>query len=303
MTGAPRRRVEEERFGREQDRRGSLSAEKDEADKIRREMMRLHFSERAKFEMGVDDQGAAEESSPVVSTARAERTAAGQAAMVAEVLTRPVLQKELSDEGRKILINSLVAVPHSYQCPITMDVMSHPVVAADGHTYESDAIESWFNQASSSQAPPTSPMTGERLPHKTLVPNRSLKSAISEFQERRSLITHSQTQLHESEKEAKIISDLASSALELLEEAERRSKAAVGAARAEVEHKEMTKQPVSPREPISPRGAAQLEADEESDDEGAGAGAGGGPGHGYVSDDDGPPAPVSPRFSHTFLWE
>ena len=148
-------------------------------ERVRRDEMRLHFTERAKFEYGGDAAGA--EDAPLVS-ARAARTAGGRDAMVAEVLSRPSLQKELSEHGRELLINAFTDVPHSYQCPITMEVMAQPVVAADGHTYERAAIESWFRQNSSS------PMTGEQLPNTTLIPNRSLQSAIAEFQERRGLI-------------------------------------------------------------------------------------------------------------------
>ena len=29
-------------------------------------------------------------------------------------------------------------------CPITQEIMTEPVVAADGHTYEKKAIEAWL---------------------------------------------------------------------------------------------------------------------------------------------------------------
>jgi len=158
-----------------------------EEERKKREEMRLHFTERAKFEYGgADDAAGAAEEAPMVS-ARAARTAAGRDTMLAEVLTRPSFQKELSDAGREILIGALTDVPHSYQCPITMEVMQKPVVAADGHTYERDAIASWFAMNS------TSPMTGEPLLNTTLIPNHSLQSAISDFQERRGLINKTQT--------------------------------------------------------------------------------------------------------------
>lgn len=35
------------------------------------------------------------------------------------------------------------AVPAMFVCPITQDLMDDPVVAADGYTYERDAIQEW----------------------------------------------------------------------------------------------------------------------------------------------------------------
>ena len=65
-----------------------------------------------------------------------------------------------------------------------MEVMQNPVIAQDGHTYERSAIEEWFSRSASAN----SPMTGERLPNKTLIPNRSLQSAIKDFKARQDAI-------------------------------------------------------------------------------------------------------------------
>lgn len=46
------------------------------------------------------------------------------------------------------------------------------VIAADGHSYEREAIEAWLSDHN------TSPITNLALPHKQLVPNRAVKSAI-----------------------------------------------------------------------------------------------------------------------------
>ncbi|KAK9814800.1 hypothetical protein WJX72_011673 [[Myrmecia] bisecta] len=50
-------------------------------------------------------------------------------------------------------------------CPITQVVVVDPVIAADGHTYERFAIESWFSSHN------TSPMTNEPVASRALVPN------------------------------------------------------------------------------------------------------------------------------------
>ena len=54
------------------------------------------------------------------------------------------------------------------------EVMEDPALAADGHSYERAAIEAWFNSGKH-----TSPKTGEALPDRSLVANRTLRSLIS----------------------------------------------------------------------------------------------------------------------------
>ncbi|KAJ0254925.1 U box domain-containing protein [Hirschfeldia incana] len=66
--------------------------------------------------------------------------------------------------------------PQYFICPITQDVMEDPHVAADGFTYEGEAISSWFERGHE-----TSPMTNKRLPHTSLVPNLALRSTIQEW--------------------------------------------------------------------------------------------------------------------------
>jgi hypothetical protein len=61
--------------------------------------------------------------------------------------------------------------------PITDEVMKHPVVAADGFTYERSFIEKWFTTKD------TSPITGAVMVNKVLIPNNSLLSEINQWRE------------------------------------------------------------------------------------------------------------------------
>ena len=70
-----------------------------------------------------------------------------------------------------------VDVPPAFCCPITMSVMTDPVLAADGFTYERLAIEKWLFGGKKG-APVTSPMTGEALESKKLLQNLTLRSMI-----------------------------------------------------------------------------------------------------------------------------
>ena len=67
-------------------------------------------------------------------------------------------------------------VPDGYLCPISLEVMEDPVIAADGHSYERSDIELWFARGND-----TSPKTGGALPHQFLTPNHNLRSAIQDF--------------------------------------------------------------------------------------------------------------------------
>merc|ERR1711933_27788 len=76
----------------------------------------------------------------------------------------------LSIEDKKIPAKK--ALPNMPPCPITGFPMVDPVVAADGHTYERNAISKWL------QTSDRSPMTGSVLSHKELVVNYGLMSNV-----------------------------------------------------------------------------------------------------------------------------
>lgn len=58
------------------------------------------------------------------------------------------------------------------------EVMCDPQIAADGFTYEAEAIRRWLDSGHD-----TSPMTNLKLKHCNLTPNRALHSAILEWQQ------------------------------------------------------------------------------------------------------------------------
>lgn len=77
-------------------------------------------------------------------------------------------------------------VPAEFVDCITQEIMEDPVITADGHSYERNAIEKWLKHHD------TSPKTGEVLPpppgssgvDKTLRPNHILRGQIIEYKER-----------------------------------------------------------------------------------------------------------------------
>ena len=68
-------------------------------------------------------------------------------------------------------------VPAELVCPITVELMTDPVVTADGHTYERAAIQKWLERRKAS------PITGEPLAHVHLTPNHTVRGLCRRYLE------------------------------------------------------------------------------------------------------------------------
>jgi hypothetical protein len=69
------------------------------------------------------------------------------------------------------------SAPKEYYCPISLELMVDPVMAADGNSYERECIEGWFLLHN------TSPLTNAQLQHKTLTRNHNLRKLIEDWKE------------------------------------------------------------------------------------------------------------------------
>ncbi|XP_010053711.2 U-box domain-containing protein 33 [Eucalyptus grandis] len=67
--------------------------------------------------------------------------------------------------------------PQYLICPISHEIMQDPHVAADGFTYEAEAIRIWLSGHD------TSPMTNLQLSNRELFPNQTVRSMIQEWQQ------------------------------------------------------------------------------------------------------------------------
>ncbi|ESQ45635.1 hypothetical protein EUTSA_v10010130mg [Eutrema salsugineum] len=67
--------------------------------------------------------------------------------------------------------------PSHYLCPIFQEVMKDPLIAADGFTYEAEAIREWLANGHD-----TSPMTNLKMEDCNLIPNHALHLAIQDWQ-------------------------------------------------------------------------------------------------------------------------
>ncbi|KAM1613469.1 hypothetical protein PS2_001970 [Malus domestica] len=76
-----------------------------------------------------------------------------------------------------LVSKKLIRTPSHFVCPILQEVMQDPHIAADGFTYEEEAIRGWLKSGHN-----TSPMTNLELEHCNLVPNYALQYAIQQWQ-------------------------------------------------------------------------------------------------------------------------
>jgi hypothetical protein len=64
-------------------------------------------------------------------------------------------------------------IPNEYLCPVSLEIMSDPVVCEDGHSYDRESIL----KLKKSQ----SPITRQPIDLDKIIPNRKLKELIEEF--------------------------------------------------------------------------------------------------------------------------
>uniref|UniRef100_A0A1D1Y0E0 RING-type E3 ubiquitin transferase n=1 Tax=Anthurium amnicola TaxID=1678845 RepID=A0A1D1Y0E0_9ARAE len=88
---------------------------------------------------------------------------------------RPELTPEMARELEQLLVPER-PVPPFFLCPIRQEIMHDPVVAADGFTYEGEALRGWLQNGRE-----TSPMTNLKLDHLNLIPNHALRFAIQDW--------------------------------------------------------------------------------------------------------------------------
>lgn len=84
-----------------------------------------------------------------------------------DVLDEPIMPR-IIDKCASLVI------PQEFLCPITLEIMTDPVIIASGQTCERESIEKWFESNRN-----TCPKTRQTLAHLSLAPNEALKNLIS----------------------------------------------------------------------------------------------------------------------------
>ncbi|KAM3190394.1 hypothetical protein ACQJBY_068508 [Aegilops geniculata] len=67
-------------------------------------------------------------------------------------------------------------IPDDFLCPITLEIMTDPVIVASGQTYERRSIQKWLDSGDR-----TCPKTRQPLAHLSLAPNYALKNLILQW--------------------------------------------------------------------------------------------------------------------------
>ncbi|KAA6428842.1 MAG: U-box domain-containing protein [Trebouxia sp. A1-2] len=103
----------------------------------------------------------------------------GTTQQTAEELPPPTKSQNggLSEANTSCTDSEADTVERLLQCPLTKKIMTEPVVAADGHTYERAAVQDWLLHHK------MSPVTGVSLAHTRLVPNVLIRSVLARHQQ------------------------------------------------------------------------------------------------------------------------
>lgn len=72
--------------------------------------------------------------------------------------------------------NTVVVVPSDFICPITMEIMIHPVMTRYGHSFDRPAIMTWLSSSDGSQC--ECPLTRKPLRISDIINNRALGQRI-----------------------------------------------------------------------------------------------------------------------------
>ncbi|XP_021828389.1 U-box domain-containing protein 33-like [Prunus avium] len=91
-------------------------------------------------------------------------------------IERPEITPALVRELHQLHAPEERPVPSFFLCPILQEIMHDPQVAADGFTYEGEALRGWLQNCRE-----TSPMTNLKLSHLHLTPNHALRHAIQDW--------------------------------------------------------------------------------------------------------------------------
>lgn len=83
---------------------------------------------------------------------------------------------DLAEKKQAQAVMGGIPVPPDFLCPLSLELMSDPVIVASGQTYERSYIQQWLDQGNI-----TCPKTGLILSHTNLISNYTVKALISNW--------------------------------------------------------------------------------------------------------------------------
>jgi len=91
------------------------------------------------------------------------------------------LESNPTYKNSNTLIRDAEGPPTELCCPITMELMEDPVIAADGYMYERKALDKWLKGQKSDQL--HSPMTGSLMESKSYIPAHAIRSLCQKYKQ------------------------------------------------------------------------------------------------------------------------
>ncbi|ESR56554.1 hypothetical protein CICLE_v10024335mg [Citrus x clementina] len=86
------------------------------------------------------------------------------------------LKKSHSFKGGAAGDDHLLGLPYEFRCPISGEIMTDPVVLANGQTFDRPCIQRWLDEGNR-----TCPQTRQVLSHTVLIPNHLVREMISQW--------------------------------------------------------------------------------------------------------------------------
>jgi hypothetical protein len=93
-----------------------------------------------------------------------------------DLLDQLLALTEQIKEVVKDRLPSGLSIPTDFRCPLSLELMSDPVIVASGQTYERAYIQKWIDQGNT-----RCPKTFQTLSHKNLIPNYTVKALIANW--------------------------------------------------------------------------------------------------------------------------
>lgn len=133
-----------------------------------------------------DFHGAASRAAAAPAAASAPARGAAALSSSSSSAEKPTVEGDSSPNPIPALIERLEALgvdpndtaPSFFVCPITLGLITNPVVAEDGHSYERESIEQWLTSRHNS------PLTNKPIYSKRLIVNYNLRAQIVDFLEK-----------------------------------------------------------------------------------------------------------------------
>ncbi|XP_071697224.1 U-box domain-containing protein 17-like [Rutidosis leptorrhynchoides] len=84
--------------------------------------------------------------------------------------------KQIGGLISKEIADTFITIPKDFCCPISLDLMTDPVIISTGQSFDRGSISRWIEEGHCN-----CPKTGQVLVHKKLVPNRALRNLIMQW--------------------------------------------------------------------------------------------------------------------------